>query len=146
MLLTLTRDCVICGQYFTLRWRHNGNDSVSNHQPRDCFLNRLFRHRSTKTSKLRVSGLCVGNSTGTGEFPAQMASNAENVSIWWRHHERDGVSNHRRRLDCLLDRLFRCRSKETPKFHVTGLCEGNLKYYTCNKPINYQMRHWLFWW
>ena len=24
---------------------------------------------------------------GTGEFPAQMASNAENVSIWWRHHE-----------------------------------------------------------
>ena len=25
---------------------------------------------------------------GTGEFPAQMASNAENVSIWWRHHER----------------------------------------------------------
>ena len=22
----------------------------------------------------------------TGEFPAQMASNAENVSIWWRHH------------------------------------------------------------
>ena len=20
------------------------------------------------------------------EFPAQMASNAENVSIWWRHH------------------------------------------------------------
>ena len=24
---------------------------------------------------------------GTGEFPAQMASYAENVSIWWRHHE-----------------------------------------------------------
>ena len=24
---------------------------------------------------------------GTGEFPAQMASNAENVSIWWRHHD-----------------------------------------------------------
>ena len=24
--------------------------------------------------------------TGTGEFPAQMTSNAENVSIWWRHH------------------------------------------------------------
>ena len=33
-----------------------------------------------------VTGLCVGNSPGTGEFPAQMASNAENVSIWWRHH------------------------------------------------------------
>ena len=22
-----------------------------------------------------------------GELPAQMASNAENVSIWWHHHE-----------------------------------------------------------
>ena len=39
-----------------------------------------------KTSKLRVIGLCAGNSPGTGEFPAQMASYAENVSIWWRHH------------------------------------------------------------
>ena len=70
----------------SLRWRHNGCDSVSNHQPRDCFLNRLFRRRSKKTSKLRATGLCVGNSPGTGEFPAQMASNAENVSIWCRHH------------------------------------------------------------
>ena len=39
-----------------------------------------------KTSKIRVAGLCAGKSPGTGEFPAQMASNAENVSIWWRHH------------------------------------------------------------
>ena len=51
-------------------------------------LNRLFERKSKKTSKLRVTGLCAGNSPrGTGEFPAQMASNAENVSIWWRHHE-----------------------------------------------------------
>ena len=46
--------------------------------------------RSKKTSKLRVTGLCAGNSPVTGEFPAQRASNAENVSIWWRHH---GVRN-----------------------------------------------------
>ena len=69
-----------------LRWRHNGQDSVSNHQHHHCLLNRLFGCRSMKTSKLRVTGLCAGNSPGTGEFPAQMASNAENVSIWWRHH------------------------------------------------------------
>ena len=69
-----------------LLWRHNGRDSVSNHQPHHCLLKRLFRRRSKKKSKLRVTGLCVGNSPGTGEFPAQMASNAENVSIWWRHH------------------------------------------------------------
>ena len=71
----------------TLQWRHNGSDSVWNHQPHDCLLNRLFGHRSKKTSKLRVTGLCVGNSPKTGEFPAQMASNAANVSIWWRHHD-----------------------------------------------------------
>ena len=70
----------------SLRWRHNGRDSVLNHQPYDCLLNRLFRRRWKKTPKLRVTGLCAGNSPETGEFPAQMASNAENVSIWWRHH------------------------------------------------------------
>ena len=62
--------------FTSLHWRHNGRDGVSNHQPCDCLLNRLFRRRSKKTSKLRVTGLC-----------ALIASNAENVSIWWRHHE-----------------------------------------------------------
>ena len=71
----------------TLRWRHTGRDNVSNHQPHDCLLNRLFGRKSKKTSKLRITGLCAGNSPGTGEFPAQMASNAEKVSIWWRHHD-----------------------------------------------------------
>ena len=47
----------------------------------------IFRHRSKKTSKLRVTGLCEVNSLVTGEFPTQRASNTENVSIWWRHHE-----------------------------------------------------------
>ena len=73
----------------SLQWRHNGRDSVSNHQPHDCFLNRLFRQRSNKTSKPRVTGLFAGNSPEAGEFPAQMTSNAENVSIWWRHHAND---------------------------------------------------------
>ena len=45
----------------------------------DYLLNRLFRPRSKKTPMLRVTGLCAGNSPVTGEFPAQMASNAENV-------------------------------------------------------------------
>ena len=72
--------------FFSLWWRHNGSDSVSNHQPHDCLLNHLFRRRSQKASKLRVTGLCAGNSPGTGEVRAQMTSNAENVLIWWRHH------------------------------------------------------------
>ena len=70
----------------SLHWRHNDHDGVSNHQPHRCLLNRLFKCRSKKTSKLRVTGLCAGNSPATGEFPTQMASYAENVSIWWRHH------------------------------------------------------------
>ena len=39
----------------SLQWRHNGRDNVSNHQPHDCLLSRLFRHRSKKTSKFRAS-------------------------------------------------------------------------------------------
>ena len=52
----------------------------------DCLLNRLFRRRSKKTSKLRVTGLCKGNLPVTGEFYAQRASKAEYASISWRHH------------------------------------------------------------
>ena len=53
----------------TLRWRHNACYSVSNHQPHHCLLNRLFRRRSKKTSKLRVTGLCAGNSPGPVNSP-----------------------------------------------------------------------------
>ena len=80
------RNCMLQWSCLTLRWRHNGPDSVSNHQPHYCLLKRLFRRRSKETSKLHVTGLCAGNSPGTGEFPPQMAINAENVSIWLHHH------------------------------------------------------------
>ena len=62
---------VMCGspKNFTLLWRHNEQDSVYNHQPRGCLLDRLFRRRSKKTSKLRVTGLCVGNSPGPVNSP-----------------------------------------------------------------------------
>ena len=69
-----------------LQWRHDGFSGVSNHQPHHCLLSRLFGRRSKKTSKLRITGFCAGNSPGTGEFPAQRTSTAGNVSIWWRHH------------------------------------------------------------
>ena len=70
----------------SLQWRYNEPNDISNHQPHHCLLNSLFRRRSKKASELRSTGLCAGNSPVTGEFPAQMASNTENVSIWWRHH------------------------------------------------------------
>ena len=45
----------------------------------------VYSDADKKASKLCVTGLCAGYSPGPGL--AQMASNAENVSIWWRHHE-----------------------------------------------------------
>ena len=65
------------------------NGGVWNHRLLDSLLNHLFRRKSEKTSKLRVTGLCEGNSLVTSEFPAQRASNTENVSIWWRHQVTD---------------------------------------------------------
>ena len=69
-------------QWITTRgWQeaemNNGRDGVSNHQPHHSLLNRLFGGRWKKTLKLRVTGLCAGNSPVTGEFPVQMGSNAE---------------------------------------------------------------------
>ena len=78
------------GSLNTLQWSHNGRDSVSNHHSHDCLLNHLFRRRPKIMSKLRVTGHSEGNSPVTGELPAQMTSNAENVSIWWRHHDNTG--------------------------------------------------------
>ena len=55
--------------WYALRWHHNDRDGVSNHQPYDCLLYRLFRCRSKKTSKLRVTGFCAGNSPGAVNSP-----------------------------------------------------------------------------
>ena len=46
------------------------------------------------------------------------------ISLKCQYNKHDAVSNHRL-FDCLLNCLFRCRSKKTSKLHVTGLCEGN---------------------
>ena len=79
-----------------LRWRNNERDGVSNHRRLDCLLNCFFRCRSKTTSKLRVTGVCGGNPSVTGGFLSQRASNAENVSIWWRHHDKRRIYKHRK--------------------------------------------------
>ena len=71
---------------FPLQWRHKECHDVTNHRHLNCLLSRLVRCTSKKTSKLCVTGLCEGNPPVTGGFPSQMASNSENVSIWWRQH------------------------------------------------------------
>ena len=69
-----------------LQWRRNERDGVSNHQPRDCLLNRLSGADQRKIKVPPVTGLRAGNLPVTGEFLVQRASNAEEVAIWWRHH------------------------------------------------------------
>ena len=86
----------------SLHWCHDGRDDVSNHRCPDCLLNRLFRRRSTtKTLKRRVTGLCEGNLPVISGLPSQRTNNAENVSIWWCHH--DHGTNSLLRLG-----IFRC--------------------------------------
>ena len=55
-------------------------------------------------------------------------SSAVELCLWepfQRHHNKcHGVWNNRR-LDCMLNRLFRRKSKKTPELRTTGLCGGN---------------------
>ena len=64
----------------TLQRRHNEGDGVSNHQPNDCSLNCLFKAQIKENIKA-LRHWPAGNSSVTREFPAQRASNAENISI-----------------------------------------------------------------
>ena len=82
-----------------LQWRLIGRDSVSNHQPHECLLNRLFR--LTESLKALCHWPLCGEITGTGEFPTQRASYAEHVSIWRRHHDM-----------CMVDRCTGRRADE----------------------------------
>ena len=68
------------------QWCHNECDGISDHWYLYCLLDHLFRRRSKKSSELHDTDLFEGNSLVTSEFSAQWGSNAENVSIWWRHH------------------------------------------------------------
>ena len=61
---------------YALQWLHNERDGVLNHQPHDGLVNRLFKAQIEENIKAPL----------TGEFPAQRASNAEHVFIWWHRH------------------------------------------------------------
>ena len=92
----------------SLQWRHYERDGVSNHLRLHCLRNCRSRRRSKNTSKLRVTGLCAGNSPVTGEFPAQKAGYAGNVSIWWRHNVlMEGYKADRHIWTSVLNVLFR---------------------------------------
>ena len=100
----------------TLRRRHNEHDGVSNHQPPGCLLNRLFRRRSKKTSKLRVTCLCPGNSPGPVNSPhkgpvTRKMFPFDDVIMTWTSWELEGM---------FLQQLVRAYIKENIYYPVTG--------------------------
>ena len=83
--LTWTIRCLHHSRFITMTSYY----SVSNHQPHGCLLNRLFRRRWKKTSKLRVTGLCVGNSQGPVNSPhkgpvTRKMFPFDDVIMWYR--------------------------------------------------------------
>ena len=75
----------------TNTWRIHYNDVIMSAMASQItrltmFTQPFIQGQIKETSKLCIIGLCAGNSQVTGEFPTQKASNAEYVSIWWRHH------------------------------------------------------------
>ena len=87
---TLWSNYILQYTHYSYIMNHDGGDGISNHLHLDYLLNRLFRCRSKKTSKLCITGLCEGKLSG--EFPSQRASNRKNVIIWWSHHIYDGIT------------------------------------------------------
>ena len=105
----------------TLQSPHNERAGVPNHRRIDCLPNRLCRCRTKKTWKLCVTGHCEGNSSVTGEFPAQTASNAEHYSIWWCHHEIKTLLSALRGIHWLH---IKTSNAETVSFVMISLCIG----------------------
>ena len=88
----------------TLQWRYNGRDSVSNHQPHDYLPNRLFRPRSKKTSKLRVTGLCAGNSPVTGALMFSLI--CAWINGWVSNGKAGDLRRHRARYDVIIMLIY----------------------------------------
>ena len=84
----------------SIPWRHNWVRWRLKSPASRLFAQLFIQARIKKTSKLHVTGIGAGNSPVTGEFPAQMASNAVNVSIWWRHHAIASINYFAKFLSC----------------------------------------------
>ena len=76
---------------------------------------------------LLVTGLCADNSPVTSEFASQIASNAENVSIWWRHHE-------------IPSRIHHLEKKETLDFLTAGTDFWQLLSYRMTQDLRHHIK------
>ena len=94
---------LFCRNKDTLLWRHNRRDGISNQQPHDCLLKCLFRPRSKKTPNSSASLACVrGIHRWSVNSPCKRSVTRQNVSIWWRHHEKWNQCNMVRKLATLI--------------------------------------------
>ena len=101
----------VCTSRESLHWRHNDRDGVSNHQPRDCLLIRAQIKENIKAPR---------HWPVTGEFPTQRESNAENVSIWWRHHDIDELKNWYGVLTA--DQIWQLLVQDLNNFKTSNIC------------------------
>ena len=128
-----------CWERDTIQGGYYEHDAVSNHQHLDCLFNCLFRHKSKKTSKPCVTGLCEGNPPVNGGLLSQRASNAENVSIRWRHHVSSRI--HKYNSDHIFGWRFRyaVRPKNcTHNLHIPVFCYGIVTVYCTHSRLFHQ--------
>ena len=106
-----------------LHWRHNDHDGVSNHQPHGCLLNRLFKCRSKKTPKLRVTGICVRNSPGpvNSRTKGQLRGQCFHLmtSSWLRFYTTTMSCSS---LPFLLQETQQCSMAPSPRRQPGGRC------------------------
>ena len=72
--------------FSTLQWRHNEHDGVSNHQPHDCLLNRLFKAQIKENIKASRHWPLYGEFTGDRWIPRTNGQLRGNISFWLRHN------------------------------------------------------------
>ena len=82
----------------------------------------LKRHRAHYDAIVMQNMGIIGYWQKTPKYTKYNKMRNMYISLRWHHNERDDVSKHQR-LDCLLNRLLRRRSKKASKHRVTALCD-----------------------
>ena len=94
-VIILTTDGSASDENFSsisLHWRHNERHGVSNHRHIDCLRNRFVQAHTQGNINTPRHWHLWGKSTDDRWIPITRASVAENVFIWWRHHDDISVS------------------------------------------------------
>ena len=111
-------------------------------QPHDCLLNRLFRRKSKKTSKLRVTGLCVGNSQQNirPTLPAEFGDDYSQRYYQPDDYETQNDNDDDERAPRNCNRKSRLINSLAP-----GRCDSNLKI-MISKPIEQNISFITYYW